>query len=493
MKFQRLRRFDFVRDGLTLAAYDSGGDGLPVVFQHGLCGDAHQTAEAFPDDPRFRLITLECRGHGASQAGSAFSIATFAEDVAALIDHLALAPVVLGGISMGAAIASRLAVHRPDLVRGLILARPAWVDRSGARQYAAQLEVGELLAEIVLLSAGTATRREQLARLRAQATSSKVPPTSGWRAEAPDNLASLLGFFEREPIAVTSALLRSISADGPGITEADLMSLSLPALVLATEKDAIHPLGAGRTAGATHSGCASGEDDAERRRQAGLSCRFPCGAQHVSEGFLTMPSPTWLADLPRDRLIGEFSMWSADLIRLADDLERIEGHADILHVDVADGHFAPALLFFPDQVARMRQASRLPIHVHLMVADAVLLSQVDQFADAGADLISVHAENANAGEALALIADRGIASGIVLRVETPVAAVRPFLDRVDFLTLLGTAIGVKGQASIPPPLTGCGKPEAMSRSSAGVSCWLRMAASAKTRCRCCARQERRRS
>lgn len=162
-----------------------------------------------------------------------------------------------------------------------------------------------------------------------------------------------------------------------------------------------------------------------------------------------MPSQTWLADLPRDRLMSEFSMWSADLLRLADDLERIEGHADILHVDVADGHFAPALLFFPDQVARMRTVSKLPIHVHLMVADAVLLSQVDQFADAGADLISVHAENTNAGEALARIADRGIASGIVLRVETPVAAVRPFLERVGFLTLLGTAIGVKGQGLDP--------------------------------------------
>lgn len=159
-----------------------------------------------------------------------------------------------------------------------------------------------------------------------------------------------------------------------------------------------------------------------------------------------MPSQkNWLADLPRDRLLAEFSMWSADLIHLADDLTRIEGHADVLHIDVADGHFAPALLFFPDLVARMRKASALPIHVHLMVADAVLLSQVDQFAEAGADLISVHAENQNAGEALALIRDRGIASGVVLRVETPVATAQPFLHRVDFLTLLGTAIGVKGQ------------------------------------------------
>jgi ribulose-phosphate 3-epimerase len=162
-----------------------------------------------------------------------------------------------------------------------------------------------------------------------------------------------------------------------------------------------------------------------------------------------MPSPTWLADLPHGRLLAEFSMWSADLIYLADDLKRIQGHADVLHIDVADGHFAPALLFFPDLVARMRKASTLPIHVHLMVADAVLHDQVDQFAEAGADLISVHAENGNAGEALTRIKDHGLASGVVLRVETPVAASRPFLDRIDFLTLLGTAIGVKGQGLDP--------------------------------------------
>jgi ribulose-phosphate 3-epimerase len=163
-----------------------------------------------------------------------------------------------------------------------------------------------------------------------------------------------------------------------------------------------------------------------------------------------MPGTDWLAKLPTDRLIAEYSMWSADLIRLADDLARIEGHADVLHVDVADGHFAPSLLFFPDLVAKLRGATDIPIHVHLMVADAVLVSQVEQFADAGADLISIHVENAAvADEALAVIKARRLAAGIVLRVETPVAACKPFLDRVDFLTLLGTAIGVKGQGLDP--------------------------------------------
>lgn len=161
------------------------------------------------------------------------------------------------------------------------------------------------------------------------------------------------------------------------------------------------------------------------------------------------PQPDWITDLPRNRLLAEYSMWSADLIRLADDLARITPHADILHVDVADGHFAPALLFFPDLVARLRERAALPIHVHLMVADAVLLAQIDQFAEAGADLISLHAENANAAAGLDRIDSHGVKAGMVLRVETPVAHAAPWLPRLDMLTLLGTAIGVKGQGLDP--------------------------------------------
>lgn len=160
-----------------------------------------------------------------------------------------------------------------------------------------------------------------------------------------------------------------------------------------------------------------------------------------------MPSPahTWIDDLPLKRLIGEFSVWSADLLRLAHDIGRIRSAADVLHIDVADGHFAPALLFFPDLIAAVRKSSDLPIHVHLMVADSVLLSQIEQFADAGSDLISIHLENGNADAALDLLDRRGVPAGMVLRVETPVAGVARFLPRLRFLTLLGTAIGVKGQ------------------------------------------------
>jgi ribulose-phosphate 3-epimerase len=154
----------------------------------------------------------------------------------------------------------------------------------------------------------------------------------------------------------------------------------------------------------------------------------------------------WLDRLPRHRLLGEYSLWSADLANLERDIRRTEAFADIYHIDVADGRFAPSFLFFPDQVARLRALTAVPLHVHLMVEGDVVLSQIRQFAEAGADLITIHPENGPVvDEALTLIDALDCAAGLVLRLETPVEALAPWLGRIRFVTLLGTAIGVKGQ------------------------------------------------
>ena len=87
------------------------------------------------------------------------------------------------------------------------------------------------------------------------------------------------------------------------------------------------------------------------------------------------PAQQMLEHLPRNRLLAEFSLWSADLVRIADDMARAEPFADIWHADVADGHFAPAMLLFPDLVAQIAKVTKRPIHVHLMVSDAILLVQ----------------------------------------------------------------------------------------------------------------------
>ncbi len=157
------------------------------------------------------------------------------------------------------------------------------------------------------------------------------------------------------------------------------------------------------------------------------------------------PPADWLEQLPRDRLLVEMSLWSADLANMEADTKRVEAGTDIFHLDVADGHFSPAFLLFPDQTARLRSVTAKPFHVHLMISDAILENQIEQFVEAGADLISVHAENANAREGIALIKKHGLKAGLVLQLHTPVEAAKSYIDAIDMLTLLGTRIGVKGQ------------------------------------------------
>lgn len=214
------------RNRLRLAIHQGGSSGPALVFQHGLCGDARQVAEAMAGLQPQRWASLECPGHGTSDMAPAPSIASFADDVAGLIETLP-GPVVLGGISMGAAIAIRIAVLRPDLVRALVLVRPAWITDATPPNMAPNAEVGALLARLPAHQA-----RETFA---ASATAQYLA------AHAPDNLASLMGFFDRKPQDQTARLLTAISADGPGISRADLAALTLPTLVCATSEDAIHP------------------------------------------------------------------------------------------------------------------------------------------------------------------------------------------------------------------------------------------------------------
>ncbi len=190
------------RDGVSLR-YEDVGSGPAVLFQHGLGGDAAQVAEVFPDEPPTRRLTLECRAQGASDTGphADLSIATFAGDVAALAERQGAGPTVVGGISMGAAIALRLAVRRPDLVGALVLARPAWLFGPAPENMRPFAEIAELLARHDPQAARDAFDRSETAARAGR--------------EAPDNLASLRGFFDRPEPATTAALLSSIARRRP--------------------------------------------------------------------------------------------------------------------------------------------------------------------------------------------------------------------------------------------------------------------------------------
>lgn len=149
---------------------------------------------------------------------------------------------------------------------------------------------------------------------------------------------------------------------------------------------------------------------------------------------------------PNDRILAELSLWSADLSNFSEDIKRMDAYADLYHIDAADGHFSPQFLFFPDQVARLRQLTRKPFHVHLMVDSKILLSQIDQFIESGANLITIWYENGNiVPVALDHIRKANVTAGMSIRLETPPEAVIPYLDRVELITMIGTQVGVKGQ------------------------------------------------
>ena len=151
-------------------------------------------------------------------------------------------------------------------------------------------------------------------------------------------------------------------------------------------------------------------------------------------------------EFPGNRILAELSLWSADLANLAEEIKRTDPYADIYHIDVADGHFAPQFLFFPDLVERLRQLTKKPFHVHLMVESTILLHQIDQFIEAGADLITIWYENGEiVPNALDKIRNANVTAGMSLGLETPTEAIIPYFDRIDLVTMMGTRVGVKGQ------------------------------------------------
>ena len=145
------------------------------------------------------------------------------------------------------------------------------------------------------------------------------------------------------------------------------------------------------------------------------------------------------------------SLWSADLANLAAEMLRVDPFSERFHIDVADGHYVPNLLFFPDQLKALRPHSRLPFEVHLMTTDP--LAWIDPFVEAGADIIIFCLNSAkNPGEVLRAIKAHGKQAGISLLINEPLELLEPYWNDLDVITIVGTAMGIKGasmDASVP--------------------------------------------
>ena len=139
------------------------------------------------------------------------------------------------------------------------------------------------------------------------------------------------------------------------------------------------------------------------------------------------------------------SILSADFANLAQEIRRIET-ADYVHVDVMDGAFVPNITVGLPVVRCLRSVTRMPLDVHLMVDRPI--RYVEQFCDAGADIVTVHVEAdtpENTALALKKIHAKGRKAGVVLRPKTPAEAARPYLKACDIILVMTVEPGFGGQ------------------------------------------------
>ncbi len=251
--------------------YLDTGSGLPFVFQHGLGGDTIQARDTFQPPLAFRLLTLDCRGHGETLAlgdPAQLSFNRFADDVLAWLDWLGLEQVALGGISMGAGIALNFALRYPRRVRALVLVRPAWLDQP--------------LPENVQVYPRIAALLQQYGAARGRKLFQQTPEYQALLRCCPATAASQARQFDRPYAVESAAVLERIPADAPSRDARQWTSITVPTLSLANDLDPVHPYAYGEALaqaipGAILKRITSKEIDARRHSQ---------DIQRAVEGFL---------------------------------------------------------------------------------------------------------------------------------------------------------------------------------------------------------------
>ena len=145
-------------------------------------------------------------------------------------------------------------------------------------------------------------------------------------------------------------------------------------------------------------------------------------------------------------------MLASDFANLESELKKCEtGGADLIHLDVMDGHFVPNISIGIPVIAAMKKVCKVPFDVHLMIDEPI--RYVKDFADCGADIITVHVEACkDVAATLEAIRQLGVKPAITLNPDTPVSAIEPYLNQVDMVLVMSVVPGAGGQKFIPESL-----------------------------------------
>ena len=192
---------------------------------------------------------------------------------------------------------------------------------------------------------------------------------------------------------------------------------------------------------------------------------------------MALTSFPWVQELCRRKPVISPSLLAADFANLEREIRLVEeAGAQVLHVDVMDGHFVPNISVGVPVVASIRKITRLPLDVHLMISDPARYAEA--FVRAGADSLLFHIETVPAPEELiGRIRDLGAAPGLVLNPGTPAEAVLPYAPLVDILLTMSVQPGFGGQKFMPHVLDKVRKfkevvrPDALLSIDGGIGKW----------------------
>ncbi|MED3789191.1 alpha/beta hydrolase [Peribacillus frigoritolerans] len=220
----------FTFDNISFS-YRDEGTGRPIIFLHGLGGDVNQPFSYFPQGKGVRLISLDFRGHGQTRYfgdEEKFRFHVFARDVIALMDHLDIDSVIIGGISTGAGVALHIALNYPDRVEGLILSRVAWEDRPQEEKIQeAFKEIAECVKQFGASEGKIKFQNSQL--------------FFEFDELSPAVAESLVKQFDYPYIEETFMKLIEIPQDAPNSDREEWRKITVPTLILANKIDITHP------------------------------------------------------------------------------------------------------------------------------------------------------------------------------------------------------------------------------------------------------------
>ena len=210
--------------------YLDQGTGLPVVFQHGLGSDTEKVFVQVSVPQEFRLLGMDCRAHGNTKPlGDPAKVCfdTFADDLLQLLDRLEIPRAVIGGTSMGAGVALNFALRYPRRALGLILLRPAWLDKPNEAN-------ARLFGEI-------ARTLRQHGGCQGLDIFKQTDLYAELERGSSDAAASVAALFSDPRAVETIERLERIPYDAPNHDRAEWSRVAVPTLVLGCHQDPIHP------------------------------------------------------------------------------------------------------------------------------------------------------------------------------------------------------------------------------------------------------------